>query len=325
MYKEFGMTKLKTSPIVFGCMGSAGAFGSQDELDSIEAMRTAYEQGINFYDTAEAYGDGYSEQLLAKALGDKRKDIVIVSKVAVEHMGKKEIKEACERSLKNLKTDYLDMYLLHWPVDNVPVEERVEAMLQLKKDGKIRHFGVSNFGKQNLEEILPHAGLCANEIAYHLLFRACEFEVLPFCKEKAIPVLCYSSLMQGLLSGKYKSLEDFPADRARTRMFDSATHSFSRHGESGAEKEGAKALDSIWELVHSSGYSMEELAVGWLKAQPGVGGVIVGTRNAMQSKGFRKLLDVKLDQAMIDSLTKATDSLKADLGSNIDMWDHRPR
>jgi aryl-alcohol dehydrogenase-like predicted oxidoreductase len=227
--------------------------------------------------------------------------------------------------LKNLKTDYLDMYLLHWPVDNVPVQERVEAMLELKKEGKIRNFGVSNFGKQNLEEILPLSDLCANEIAYHLFFRACEYEVLPLCKEKAIPVMCYSSLMQGLLSGKYKALEDFPANRARTRMFDSATHPLSRHGEAGAEKDGSEALKKIWEIVHSSGYSMEELAVGWLKAQSGVGGVIVGTRNALQSQGFRKLLDVKLEQPMLDSLTQATDSLKAALGSNIDMWDHRAK
>ena len=219
MYNKFGQTDLRTSPVVYGCMGGSGAFGEQKEKDSIEALRTAYDVGINFFDTAEAYGHGYSEQLLNKALGDKRKDIVIIDKVVQEHMKKDELMSACERSLKNLGTDYIDMYLLHWPVYDVPLDERLEALELLKKQGKIKYYGVSNFGKQNLEEILPKGSICANEVVYNLLYRCIEDEVLPVCKKNSVPVLTYSSLMQGLLAGKYKSLSDFPASRARTRMF----------------------------------------------------------------------------------------------------------
>ncbi len=325
MYKEFGNTDLMTSPIVFGCMGSAGAFGDQEEKDSIEALQAAFEVGINFFDTAEAYGNGYSEQLLAKALGNKRTQTIISSKVWVDHMKKEEIIEACERSLRNLKTDYLDMYLLHWPVEDVSIEERVEALKELKAAGKIRHYGVSNFGPQNLDEILGVTDICTNQIGYHLLHRAVEFEVLPKCIEHNIPIMCYSPLMQGLLAGKYKSLEDFPANRARTTLFNSKTHSQSRHGEPGAEKEGQEALDTIWEITNNSDYSMEELAVGWLKAQKSIGGVIVGTRNAQQSKDLKKLLDVNLSLSLIEDLSKATDALKKALGANIDMWDHRSK
>ena len=325
MYEKFGTTDLKTSPIVFGCMGSAGAFGDQEEKDSIEALQTAFEVGINFFDTAEGYGNGYSEQLLAKALGHKRKEIIISSKVSRGNMKKEAILEACDRSLKNLKTDYLDMYLLHWPVEDVPIEERVEALQELKCAGKIRHYGVSNFGSQNLEEILGVTDICTNQIAYHLLHRAAEFAVLPTCIEQNIPILCYSSLMQGLLAGKYTSLDDFPADRARTTLFNSKTHSYSRHGEPGCEEEGQKALDRIWEITKASDYSMEELAVGWLKAQQGVGGVIVGTRNAQQSKDMKKLLEVNLEPNLIAELSKATDTVKKALGANIDMWDHRSK
>jgi len=325
MYTNFGNTDLKTSPIVFGCMGSAGAFGKQEEKDSIEALQAAFEAGINFFDTAEGYGNGYSEQLLAKALGNKRKDIIISSKVSRENMKKKDILEACDRSLKNLQTDYLDMYLLHWPVDDVSIQERIEALKELQAAGKIRYFGVSNFGTQDLSEVLQETPISTNQVAYHLFHRAIEFEVLPTCIENNIPIMCYSSLMQGLLAGKYKALDEFPENRARTSLFDSRTHSLSRHGGHGAEKEGQEALNRIWEITNGSNYSMEELAVGWLKAQQGVGGIIVGTRNAEQSKALKKLLEVKLDQNLISELTLATEKVKATLGPNIDMWDHRTK
>lgn len=325
MYASFGSTDLKTSKIVFGCMGSAGAFGDQEEKDSIEAMQTAYELGINFFDTAEGYGNGYSEQLLAKALSSKRKEIIISSKVSPEHMKKKEIIEACERSLKNLQTDYLDMYLLHWPVEDVSIEERVEALKELKAAGKIRYYGVSNFGVQNLDEILQLTDICTNQVGYHLLHRAVEYAVLPKCIELNIPVMCYSSLMQGLLAGKYKKLEDFPENRARSSLFDSRIHTQTRHGGHGAEKEGQEALDRIWEITNNSDYAMEELAVGWVKAQQGVGGVIVGTRNAQQSKDLQKLIDVTLEPSLVEELSKATDAVKEAIGPNIDMWDHRSK
>ncbi len=325
MYKKFGNTDLKTSPIVFGCMGSAGAFGKQEEKDSIEALQTAFEVGINFFDTAEEYGDGYSEQLLAKALGNKRKDIIISSKVSKGHMKKADIIKSCNQSLKNLQTDYLDIYLLHWPVDDVSIEERIDTLKELKAAGKIRNYGVSNFGPQDLDEVLRITDICTNQVGYHLFHRAVEFEVLPKCIEHNVPIMCYSSLMQGLLAGKYKTLASFPENRARTTLFDSRIRTQTRHGGHGAEKEGQEALDRIWEITNSSDYSMEELAVGWLKAQQGVGGVIVGTRNAEQSKALKKLLDVKLDPTLVAELSLATEKVKAVIGKNIDMWDHRTK
>ncbi|NQT58163.1 MAG: aldo/keto reductase [Bacteroidetes bacterium] len=324
MRRKFGETDLVTTPIVYGCMGSSGFFGPQEEIDSLQALRTAYEVGINFFDTAEAYGDGYSEQLLAKALNDVRNDIVISSKAAPDHMRPEEVIAACERSLENLKTDYIDMYLLHWPSREIPFDESIGALKTLQEQGKIRYYGVSNFGINNMNEILDSSSICTNQVAYHLLFRAVEYEVLPKCIENNFPIMCYSSLMQGLLAGKYKNLEEFPENRARTRMFDSRKHTQCRHGENGAEQEGSIALEKIWELVNESGLSMEELAIGWLKAQKGVGGIIVGTRNYQQSRALKKLIDINLSVETIKVLTEITNELKNQLGSNIDMWDHRP-
>ncbi len=320
MRAKFGKTELETSPIVYGCMGGAGAFGEQDEKDSLEALREAYDVGINFFDTAEAYGDGYSEQLLNRALGDVRNNIVISSKVARQHLAPQEIKEACERSLKNLGTDFLDLYLLHWPSRDVPLADSMGALKELQQQGKIRYYGVSNFGRDDLSEAMELGELSTNQLVYNLMYRAIEFEVQPRCEKEGIPIMCYSSLMQGLLAAKYRNIADFPENRARTRMFDSRKWSQCRHGEEGTEEVGQRALDTIWSIVENSDLSMEELAVGWLKAQPAVGGVIVGTRNAKQSRGLAKLLEVKVDDSTLYALSEATDELKNALGTNIDMW-----
>lgn len=320
MTKTFGSTDLNASSIVYGCMGGAGAFGAQDEQDSIEALQEAFNVGINFFDTAEAYGDGYSEQLLHRALGDKRSEMVISSKVATQNLAPSDVIAACERSLKNLGTDFIDIYMLHWPNRDVPLADSIGALKKLKEDGKIRYYGVSNFGSNDIETALALGDISVNQLPYHLFFRAIEFEVQPKCEAAGIPIMCYSSLMQGLLAGKYKTLDDFPVSRARTRMFDHRRWGEAVHGEEGAEEAGQELLDILWQLTTDTGLSMEELAIGWLKAQPAVGGVIVGTRNGKQSLGLRKLLDINLDDGVVQALSDASDRLKMELGSDIDMW-----
>ncbi len=316
----FGKTDLKTSPIVYGCMGGAGAFGSQEEQDSIEALREAFDVGINFFDTAEMYGNGYSEQLLGRALGDKRSEMVISSKVADQNMAPDDLIEACERSLKNLGTDYIDLYMLHWPNREIPLAESIGALKTLKEAGKIRWYGVSNFGIGDLGDALELGEISVDQLPYHLFYRAIEFEVQPKCEAAGVPIMCYSSLMQGLLAGKYRSLDDFPVNRARTRMFDHRKWAEVVHTETGAEEAGQALLDALWTLTEETGLAMEELAIGWLKSRPSVGGVIVGTRNGDQSRGLRKLLDVELDASVLQALDDASRPLKAALGSDIDMW-----
>lgn len=325
MVVEFGKTGLKTSSLVYGCMGSSGAFGHQEEQDSIDAIRTAFDVGVNFFDTAEGYADGYSEQLLGRALGHVRGKIIISSKVNPGNFAPEDLMTACERSLKNLGTDYLDIYLLHWPNREIPLAESIGALKDLQTQGKIRHYGVSNFGYEDIKKVSELGQIAANQVAYHLLFRAIEAELLPTCINLDIPVMCYSSLMQGLLAGKYKSLGEFPENRARTRLFDSRIRKQCRHGENGAEDAGELALAEIWKIVQETGIPMEQLSVGWLKVQPGIGGVLVGTRNAEQSRNLSKLLEIELESSVLDALTAITDDVKKKMGSNIDMWDHRTR
>ncbi len=320
MNKQFGNTDLITSPIVYGCMGGAGAFGAQEEKDSIEALQEAFNVGINFFDSAEAYGGGYSEQLLSRALGDKRSEMVISSKVAKENLAPDDIIEACERSLKNLGTDYIDLYMLHWPNRDVPLADSIGALKKLKEDGKIRWYGVSNFGSQDIDEANSLGEMSCNQLPYHLFFRSIEFEVQPKCDAAGVPIMCYSSLMQGLLAGKYKSLADFPVSRARTRMFDHRKWAEVVHKETGAEEAGQELLDGLWTLMEDTSLSMEELAVGWLKSRTAVGGTIVGTRNGAQSRDLKKLMDVTLDSTVLSRLNQVSNRLKEELGGDVDMW-----
>lgn len=240
--------------------------------------------------------------------------------MARENLAPDDIITACERSLKNLGSDYIDLYMLHWPNRDVPLADSIGALKKLKEDGKIRYYGVSNFGSLDIDDALALGEISVNQLPYHLFFRAIELEVLPKCEAAGVPIMCYSSLMQGLLAGKYKSLQDFPVSRARTRMFDYRKWAEVTHKEEGAEEAGQELLDALWKMTEDTGLSMEELAIGWLKAQSAVGGVIVGTRNGQQSRDLKKLLDIKLDESVLNALTAASDRLKTELGADVDMW-----
>ncbi len=315
-------TDLEVSRVAFGCWAIIGGFnwGPQDEADSIAALRAAHESGITFFDTAEAYGEGYSEQLVCKALADMRDEIVIASKVNAWNFTPDKLKQACERSLRNLGTDRIDLYQLHWPNHKLPIAETMRAMEDLKREGKILHAGVSNFGKPELQE-LAKTGCKAvtNQLAYNLLFRAIEFEILPQCREMGMHVLCYSPIMQGLLAGKFANADAVPEDRARTRHF-ASSRAQARHHEDGAEAETFAAIDAIREIAAGTGYSMAEVALGWLLGRDGVACVICGGRNREQAIRNARAADVRLEPEILSSLSAVTEVLKNKLGKNADMW-----
>lgn len=320
-------TDFEISRMIFGCWAIVGGFnwGAQDERDSIEAIREAYDQGITCFDTAEAYGNGHSENLLAKALYDRRKEIVIASKVGPADFAPENVVKACERGLKNLKTDYIDLYQLHWPNPDIPLPETLGALQRLKESGKIRAYGVSNFGNQSLDTC-KNSGfkISSNQMAYNLLFRAIEFSILPQCLAENVPVLCYSPIMQGLLTGKFTSWEDVPDDRARTRHF-TKDRPQARHQERGCEAETFQTISAIKAFSEEVQIPMGSLSLAWLLAQKGIGGVIVGGRNADQVKKNHAALQVRLTPDMIQQLNTITDPLKARLGANADLWQTESR
>jgi len=326
-YRKLGKTDIRVSTVSFGCWAIIGGFnwGHQEKKDSLDALFAAFDSGINFFDTAESYGNGYSEQLIAEALGKKRDQIIIASKASPPHFTKEKLRQACERSLRNLHTDYMDLYQLHWPNWDLPVQETLETLEKLKQEGKIRAYGVSNFGPQDLNECLEtDFKICSNQMAYSLLFRTVEYEVLSLCKDNHISILCYSPIMQGLLTGKFNSIEEVPEDRQRTRHF-SRSRVEARHNEEGAEKETMEAVARIRKISEDAEISMTSLSIAWLLSQPSVTTAIVGGRNASQVKENARAGDVELAPEIKERLSQATEELKKTLGRNLDMWESSSR
>ncbi|MFP4089278.1 MAG: aldo/keto reductase [Cyclobacteriaceae bacterium] len=326
-YHPLAHTDFQISEIAFGAWAIVGGFnwGHQDEKDSLEALRAAYESGINFFDTAELYGSGASENLICKALGDVMDKIIVATKIKPQDFAYEQVKKATEERLKALKTDTIDLMQLHWPNHNVSLAETLGALEDLKKEGKIRAFGVSNFGAKDLKEAFSLTNqLVSNQLPYNLLWRAIEFEILPECRSADLSVLCYSPLMQGLLTGKFTSPDEVPEDRARTRHF-SSDRPQTRHGEAGAEAATFEAIARLRKIAAEAGMPMGQMSLSWLLAQQGVGSVIVGGRNAQQVKSNVQAAELKLSDELLSALDEATRPLKDQLGPNPDLWQGESR
>lgn len=318
---KLGGSDLEVTPICFGCWAIVGGFnwGQQDRQQSLDTLRAAYDAGINFFDTAEGYGNGASEELVREALWDVRDDIVIASKISPRHFAQGDVKKACEESLTRLGTDHIDLYQLHWPSRDVCLEETIDAMQRLKEEGKVRCVGVSNFGKEDLIRATELWDVTSNQLAYNLFFRAIEYEILPFCIRKGIPVLCYSPILQGMLAGKFTRPEEVPDDRARTRHY-SCTRPLAKHDEPGVEAYMFEAVEEIREVADGLGVSMAHLSMAWLLHQDGVGAVISGGRTVKQAKGNAEAAELKLDADVLDRLDDITFEIKRRMGDNADMW-----
>lgn len=169
--------------------------------DEIAALNVALDLGMTVIDTAEMYGDGDTEELVGEALEGRREDVFLVTKVLPSHAKHQQTLDACVRSLERLRTDYLDLYLLHWR-DRTPLRETVDAFTQLVEDGKIRRWGVSNFELSDMEELLAIPGgsaVACNQVLYNLSRRGIEFDLLPWCHERGIAIMAYSPIEQARL------------------------------------------------------------------------------------------------------------------------------
>ena len=320
-YRTLGNTDLTISTLAFGCWAIADDtnWGDQDESDSLAAIEAALDAGINFFDTAEAYGNGQSEVVLGKALAGLRQRVVIASKVSDRHLAPNELATACEGSLRRLGTDTIDLYQVHWANPEVPLADTMGALARLQEQGKARAVGVCNFGVRDMAEALKVGDCAANQLPHNLLWRAIEFEIAPYCTHHDIAVLAYSPLAQGLLTGKFSSADETPDGRARTRHF-SHRRPRTRHGEPGCEAETFAAVERIRAISRQVEHPMADLALAWVMQQPGVVSTIVGARTPHQLRENLRALDLSLAPHTLAALDEATQALKQQLGPNPDMW-----
>ncbi len=337
-----GNTDLQTSILGMGCWQYGGGtyWGAQDQQDVNEVVHQAIELGINYFDTAEVYNDGESEVSLGIALQGRRDQVLIGSKVSTSNIRPEVLKQHCENSLRRLQTEYIDLYMLHWPITPLAIKhfsddpsliaapptatEVFTALEELKREGKIRHYGVSNHGLQQLKEV-QDAGFTigANELPYNLLSRAIEAHILPYCAEHSIGVIGYMPLQQGLLSGKYSLLEQVKPMQARSRHFHHSLGSGSRHGEEGASEEIVAALDGIRKLADELGVHMIELSLAWSMANEAIATTIVGSRNVEQLLLNARGAQLQLDATVIQALSKLTEPVLTKLGNNPDYYENR--
>lgn len=320
-------TDLRVSVIAMGSWALAGdmAWGDQSEGDSVASARAAVDAGINFFDTAPGYGDGLSERRLGKGLEGLRQQVVIATKIGPDAMQAGAVARSVERSLENLRTDYVDLLQIHWPSRSVPLAETLGALDALKRQGKVRWIGLSNFGKLDLGDALELgrarelARPCTNQLPYSLLSRAIEFEVIPACERAGVGVLCYSPLLWGLLAGSYEHPDQVPDGRARSRHF-SPQRKLIRHREPGCERETFQAIADIRRIAARLGVKMSDLAVAWLLHRPGVSAVLTGIRRPEQASANVQAAELSLDAETLAELDRVTDPVKQALGANPDLW-----
>lgn len=282
-YRMLGKSDLKISVIGYGAWGIGGEPFWRNEGDdkSIGSIKKALEVGINFFDTAPVYGFGHSERLIGKALSSERKGVVVATKCGLrwekEELGgicrnatRKSIMEEVDLSLKRLQTDYIDLYQVHWPDEQTPIQETMDGLMELKDKGKIRYIGVSNYSAAQLKESLRYGEVISLQPMYNMVERDIEMETLPFCIKNNIGIIVYSPLASGVLTGKYDE---------NTRFDDWRGHGIIGHFTDDTYISNINKIKKIKDIAARLGKTMGQLAINWVIHQRGVTTAIVGVKN----------------------------------------------
>ena len=314
--RRLGKSNLQISPIVMGTWqaGKRAWVGISDK-ETTKAIRAAFEAGITTIDTAEVYGKGHSEQIVSKALADVRDKAVYATKVFANHLKYDQVIEACDRSLTNLQTDYIDLYQIHWPsgVFNsavVPIEETMSALNKLLEQGKIRAIGVSNFSLDQLAEASQYGRIDSIQPPYSLFWRQVEKETVPYCLENEISILAYSSLAQGLLTGKFAADHKFDADdnRAKNKLFLGENY-----------QRAQAALTKLRPIADRYQTTLGNLALAWLIAQPQTN-AIVGARDTEQAVANAVAANIQLSADDLQEIDAIGRTVTDHLDDNPVMW-----
>lgn len=301
-----GKTGLEVSRIAYGTWQLGGEWGSFDEDAAISAIRHARDLGVNFFDTAQAYGFGKSEQVLAKALSDDlkrdRESFVIATKGGINpgaqrsrDSRRKYLRSGVEQSLRALGLDYIDLYQIHWPDEQTPAEDTAATLQELVDEGKIAHVGVSNYNAEQMAEFDKTRPVESLQPPYHLFRRGIEDAVLPYAQQHNIGVLAYSPLASGLLTGMMTEKTTFEESdwRAQSSAF---------HGET--FRQNLEVVHRLSELARLKDVSLSQLAIAWVLAQPAVDVAIVGARSSRNIENSLAAVDVELSSDDLDSIER---------------------
>ena len=316
LYNRLGDTGLIVSRLAFGAMTFGKAEGAYAAIFKVgqelanELVARSLDRGVNFFNTADAYANGDSETMLGRALGARRRDAVIATKVGMRTgeallcsgLSRRYVLNAAEDSLRRLGTDYIDVYLAHRPDPHTPIEETIDAFDLLVRQGKVRYVGFSNWpawqaakaiGLQQARGAEPFR---AAEMYYSLVGRDLEHEIVPFAKAAGIGIMVWSPLAGGFLSGKY-TREDPTGGGGRLTGFDFIPFDRER---------GYELVDTLRTMATAKGATPAQLALAWLLHQSQVASVLVGASNVAQLDDNLKAVDVSLSAAELEQLDRLT-------------------
>jgi aryl-alcohol dehydrogenase-like predicted oxidoreductase len=326
--KELGSSGVMVTPIAFGAWAIGGwMWGGADRNDAIKAITTAMDLGITTIDTAPAYGLGTGEKIVGEAIKGQRDKVQILTKYGLRwdapvgqyyftskdnegrqvdiyrDASRERIIAECENSLKDLGTDYLDLYQIHWPDPLTPVEETMSAIEQLLKQGKIRAAGVCNYPVEGMKEAGKFISLVSNQVPYSMVRREIEQDVIPWCMKNGLSVLPYSPLQRGLLTGKIKP--DY-------RFNDGDSRPSTPYFKIGNLIKINKFLDKIKPVAAARKVSLAQLVLRWTMQRPGITCVLAGARNPEQVKENAGALQFELSDEEMETINRYLDQLSLD-------------
>jgi myo-inositol catabolism protein IolS len=286
-YRRFGRTDLKVSAIGFGCWEIGGTYGRIDEGQFQRAVAQAIDNGITCFDTAEAYGMGVSEEALARALAGRRNEIVLATKFGVGYedmpnrrdSSRARVLASIEKSLERLRTDHVDIYLVHWPDPNTPLDETMRALDDVVRQGKALYVGVSNFRLAQIEEAMRRRRVDVVQYAWNMFDRRMQAEIFPYCAAQQIGVMAYGSLAYGMLSGTFHAGISFDENdwRSKGGMLGSLNLFRTLFGPEHFLR-NLDAVEELKSLATKYGKTLPQFALRWTLGNPIVGTALVGFR-----------------------------------------------
>jgi len=318
-YRPLGASGIEASVVGLGAWAIGGwMWGGTDERKSVEAIQAALDAGINFVDTAPAYGMGLSETIVGKAIAGRRDRVVIATKCGItwhtekgtpfidqngktmhRYLGPESIRYEVEQSLKRLNTNHIDLYQTHWQDETTPIEDTMATLLDLKREGKIRAIGVSNATVELIEAYRRVGPVDSGQEKYSMLDRDLESEYLPYALKNNIAVLAYSPLAFGLLTGKVGPERKFPADDIR--------HNNPRFSVE-SRKQVLDMLGKIHPIAEKHGLTLAQLVIAWTVAQPGLTHALVGARDARQAEENAVAGNAALSREELETLNQILSS-----------------
>lgn len=309
-FGRIGGTDCVVSRLGFGCAAASNYdYGMLDEAAWVDAVGAALDAGVNLFDVADVYGFGHAESLLSRALGDRRRDVVIATKGGLRwddnsgcvrrDTSPKWIRRALDDSLRRLRVDQIPLYQVHWPDPQTPVEETLDALSRCRDEGKIRFIGISNFSLECIQKARRMWKIDSLQVPYNLLCRDIERDLLSWCRNAQVSVLAHTGLARGLLAGKRALGSQFDANDTRAR-----SPYFSDIGR--AEKQNL--LSALAHMSERTGRSVSAISLRWILDEPRVSAILVGIKSRKQLNDNLEALDWSLtssDREALEILSNA--------------------